>query len=115
MCYGQMFNEALSRARKPHYCDACAAEISSGTRYVRRVGTFEGDFQSTKLCVACAATVSLELEEAGPGVCIYFGDERDRRRELVREHGWRGALAILREHAKAVRERLKRQKGYRGS
>lgn len=111
MCYGQLFEEALRRARKPHACHLCGAAISAGTRYVTRAGSYDGDFQFVKLCLACAATVDLEFEEAGPGVCIYFGEERSRRRDLVEDHGWRGALAILREHAKAVRERLTRKRG----
>jgi RNase P subunit RPR2 len=101
-----MFNESLRKARKTHFCHLCRKKIIPGKNYFYQAGVIEGDFQTTKMCMICAATVKHELSEADPGTCIYYGEEREHRRYMIEEYGWRGALARLKDAANKLRNKL---------
>lgn len=50
--------DKLITARKEHRCDVCEGKIQAGEKYLKRVGTFEGDFYCSKECLACQPIIS---------------------------------------------------------
>jgi len=50
---GVAFAPKLTRAKKAHRCHDCSKEIQPGHLYVKRAGTYEGDFWTATLCASC--------------------------------------------------------------
>ena len=51
--YCEVWEESIVKARKPHRCSCCRAEIRPGEKYLKHWSIFQGDPQPGTLCLAC--------------------------------------------------------------
>lgn len=51
--YAEFWQEREVKARKPHKCCECLADISAGAVYTKTIGKYEGDFFSFETCALC--------------------------------------------------------------
>lgn len=63
--YPEFASEEIRRARKPHECIECRAEIKVGERHEFAKGRSDGDFWEARTCLSC-------LEIRGAFVCGGF-------------------------------------------
>lgn len=52
--YTEFWQERTVKARKPHQCCECRADILRGQSYDKTIGKYEGDFFSFETCALCA-------------------------------------------------------------
>lgn len=60
----EFFNETWAKARKPHKCCECGAQIKPGNTYQRAAGKWGGELYSYKTCEKCA-----DLRDSLADVC----------------------------------------------
>lgn len=49
----EFYSSAIVRAKKVHKCTECHEAISSGSKYERATGKWEGDISTYKTCLSC--------------------------------------------------------------
>lgn len=80
----EFFISENRKARKPHVCWECRAQIAPGETYEHARGKWEGDVSTFKTCALC-----LELRRwakiSVPCFCFYFGDLHENVRDMVAE------------------------------
>lgn len=106
MCHGQLLSQDILRARKSHWCAACARPIEPGRKYVRTTAVVDGDFQSSKLCIRCQALLEVHTENQDDDYCFSLNELHS----LVRETG-QGQKGWWRTMRSALRERLQGKMG----
>ena len=105
MCYGEIFSEAMVRARKEHKCITCGKPIHPGRIYHKQVGTVDGDFATWKSHGRCRAALyaSDAFDEDG---CLYDGKRHIR--EFIEAEGW---VSAARKIHKELKNLMKLRKG----
>lgn len=90
MCYGNILEASLRKARKVHLCLGCNRPIRPGRQYERVTGVDNGDFWSSNWHKRCIAVADVTEPHDDDG-CI-LGDPREANREHAQAGGWRDLL-----------------------
>ncbi len=119
MCHGQLLSQGILKARKGHWCEACAKRIEPGRKYVRTSAVVAGDFQSSKLCLRCQALLEV-YTDGDVDACYslaelhslvletrdrYYGHE-GRARARYAAPAWQLAVQLAREERERVASAL---------
>jgi len=107
MCHGQLLSQDIVKARKGHWCAACAKRIEPGRDYVRTTAVVDGDFQASKLCVRCQALLEVHQSEVGDDDYCFSLNELH---SLVRDSG-QGSQWWWRELRAKIRARMRGKMG----
>jgi hypothetical protein len=86
MCYGNILESGLRKARKQHFCTACRRPIRPGERYERVVAAeWDGEpgLTTQKLCGRCERASRLYNDEAGGDSCYPIEEPRRWLRDLL--------------------------------
>jgi len=94
MCYGQILESGLRKARKKHICTGCRRPIRVGREYEYVQGVDHGDFWRSKWHKRCLAVADVAEPFDMDGCMI--AEPRDIALDYAREDGWRNLLAKAR-------------------
>ena len=75
----EVLSNSTPKARKQHQCYLCAKPIEVGSTYVRSSGTYDGNFWTIAMHVACEAQTKdwdeTDWETFSPGDLQQWNDE----------------------------------------
>lgn len=103
MCYGQILESGLRKARKEHKCVGCERTIRKGVEYERVTGKDGGEFWTSKWHKKCIAIADV-AEPFDVDGCMVASPKQSAY-DYVEEAGWRSLLREARRML-AVRNKL---------
>lgn len=110
MCYGQILESGLRKARKPHRCAGCGRLIRPGVEYERTTttGSARGEIFTSTWHKRCAAVADVTEPYDSDG-CMIAGP-REMARDYTLTSGWKDLLAKARKALAARKAQWAREK-----
>ena len=96
MCYGQILEQSLRKARKDHRCSSCGRRIRKGSHYEYQASIDSGEWGHWKQCMRCTAAIE-QLDVADGDHCIFPGYVHETLHDEAVTIGWRALREKLRD------------------